>query len=111
MVASGVGVGGAAAAPLAVTDCDDSGAPTRLRALIATAAPEDTIGVPACTITPSQGSPLVIGQDLTIRGAGAARTILDGAHITPVSNVTAGTVAIADLRCGTAPAASATAAR
>src|SRR5262245_37164550 len=77
------------AATLTVTDCGDTvpgGAPGQLRRLITEAAPGDVIVIPACTIQvtgfsgddANASGDLDITKGLTIRGAGAGRTILVG---------------------------------
>jgi hypothetical protein len=82
----------AEAAVLTVTDCGDTapgGAPGQLRRLINDAAPGDVIDVPACLIVATgalgedanAGGDFDIAKDLTIRGAGARRTIIQGASV------------------------------
>jgi hypothetical protein len=77
-----------------VTDCGDTGGPGQLRASVAAAAPGELVTVPPCTITLSlaAGGELVVDRDLTIQGAGASRTILDGGGVTRVLRVPAGNV-------------------
>src|SRR5262249_41195827 len=88
----------ASAATLAVTDCGDSNAPGQLRTLIAAAAAADTITIPAiCTVTLTQGIPLTIDQSLTITGAGASQTIIDGGSITQILEIGTGAVTISDV--------------
>jgi hypothetical protein len=82
--------GSAMAAVLTVTDCGDTvpgGAPGQLRRLINDAASGDTILIPGCLIT-LNGAPnedvnasgdLDITKSLTIQGAGAHSTVIDGA--------------------------------
>jgi uncharacterized repeat protein (TIGR01451 family) len=85
----------ASAATINVTSTNDSGAGS-LRQAIAEAAPGDTISLPASTghyaITSAS---LTIDKSLTITGAGARGTVIDGMHEAGrVLEVTAGTVAI-----------------
>ena len=76
----------ASAATLAVTDPGDTGAPGQLRSLINAAAPGDTIVIPPGIITlitfanedANVTGDLDIHKDLTIQGAGAGSTVLDG---------------------------------
>ena len=76
----------ASAATLAVTDLGDTGAPGQLRPLINAAAPGDTIVIPPGIITlitfanedANVTGDLDIHKDLTIQGAGAGSTVLDG---------------------------------
>ncbi len=91
----------ATAATVTVTDCGDTGGPGQLRTLINNnnaGAGGDTINVPACTITlTTPASPLTITKNLTITGAGASQTIIDGGGITGIIHISAGTVAISDV--------------
>ena len=87
----------ASAATVTVTNCGDSGAPGQLRTLINNnnaRAGGDVIEVPACTITLTMASPLIVTKDVTVAGAGAQETIVDGGGITKVWVVSAGTVAL-----------------
>ncbi len=88
----------ASAATLTVTDCGDTtpgGGPGQLRTLITAAASGDTIVVPACTITLTGAAgddanltgDLDINQSLTIQGAGAGQTILDGGGLDRVFEI------------------------
>jgi hypothetical protein len=92
--------GSATGAVLTVTDCGDTtpgGAPGQLRRLIADATAGDTIVVPACLITLT-GAPLDIGKDLTLQGAGARRTIVDGGGLSRAFTIfLPATVRLADL--------------
>jgi len=87
----------ARAAILAVTDCGDSGGPNQLRQVIAAASSGDTINIGACTITLTVASPMIINKSLTINGAGAQQTIIDGGGITQIFNISTGAVAISDV--------------
>lgn len=83
------------AATLFVTDFGDNGSPGQLRTLINVAAPGDTILIPAGTITltgPSGedanlGGDLDILKNLTIQGAGAGATIIDGGALDGVFDI------------------------
>ncbi len=87
----------ASAATLTVTDLGDTGAPGQLRTLIKTAAPGDTTIIPAGTINLLAGV-LAISKSLTIQGAGAGVTIIDGGGIDGVFNISCGSaVAISGL--------------
>jgi hypothetical protein len=94
-----VDAGSAPAAVLTVTDCGDTtpgGAPGQLRRLITNAAPGDTILVPACIIRLTgaanedfnAGGDLDISKTITIQGAGARRTVIDGGGVDRVFDVT-----------------------
>src|SRR5262249_3497437 len=85
------GPGPAAAAFRTVTSCGDSG-PGTLRARVAAAGADDTILLPACTIT--LASQVTIATSLTLSGEGATRTILSGGGVTGVLNISGGTVTI-----------------
>jgi hypothetical protein len=96
-----VGPRSATAAVLTVTDCGDTtpgGAPGQLRRLITDAVPGDTIVIPGCLITltgaanedDNAGGDLDITKALTIRGAGARATIIDGGLIDRVFDVNPG---------------------
>src|SRR5437773_10376789 len=67
-----------------VTDCGDTGLPAQLRQAVSSASAGDTILVPACTIVLSAGA-LVVGQSVTVSGAGASGTLLSAAHQPGVS--------------------------
>jgi hypothetical protein len=83
------------AATLTVTDLGDSGAPGQLRALIDAAASGDTIVIPAGTITltgaagenVNASGDLDIRKNLTIQGAGAEATIIDGGGIDRIFDI------------------------
>jgi hypothetical protein len=89
----------AAAATLSVTDLGDNGAPGQLRTLINAAAPGDTVVIPAGTITltgvanedANASGDLDITKDLTIQGAGAVATVIDGGGIDRVLHILVGT--------------------
>jgi hypothetical protein len=66
----------AVAAILTVTDLGDSGAPGQLRTLINAAAPGDTIVIPSGTIRLI--GQVGIGRDMSLQGAGAGITVIDG---------------------------------
>jgi hypothetical protein len=68
----------ASAATIAVTSNADSGAGT-LRAALASAAPGDTVTVPAMTITLTSGA-LRVSNSVTIQGAGARATTISGGN-------------------------------
>jgi predicted outer membrane repeat protein len=86
---------GVRAATLTVTDLGDSGAPGQLRTLMNAAAFGDTMIIPAGTITltgpagenANVGGDLDINIDLTIQGAGAGVTIIDGGGIDRVFEI------------------------
>jgi hypothetical protein len=81
-----------------VSDCGDSGGAAQLRNTVAIAGAGDTINIVACTITlTTAATPLTINQDLTISGAGAQKTIIDGGGITGLFHISAGTVSISNL--------------
>ncbi len=85
------------AATMTVTDLGDTGAPGQLRTLINAAAPGDTTIIPAGTINLLAGV-LAISKSLTIQGAGAGVTIIDGGRIDGVFNISSGSaVAISGL--------------
>jgi uncharacterized repeat protein (TIGR01451 family) len=90
-----LGAAPASATTITVTSTNDSGAGS-LRQAIAEAAPGDTISLPASTTHYAVTSaPLTIDKSLTIAGAGARGTVIDGMHEAPrVLEVTGGTVAI-----------------
>ena len=102
-------LGSARAADLFVTDCGDTtpgGAPGQLRRLIADAAPNDTIHIPACLITLTGASgedanasgDLDIGKNLSIEGAGLHQTVIDGGSLDRVFDIFApATVTLSDL--------------
>jgi hypothetical protein len=83
------------AATLTVGDCGDTGSPGQLRTLVTAATPGDTIVIPACVITlagpanedANAGGDLDIAKDLTLRGAGAGRTVIDGGGLDRVLHV------------------------
>src|SRR5216117_1439627 len=75
---------GLEAAIRSVTDCGDTGLPAQLRQVVNTASAGDTILVPACTIVLNAGA-LVVGQSVTVSGAGASGTLLSAAHQPGVS--------------------------
>ncbi len=85
----------ASAVTLTVTDLGDSHSTGQLRALINAAAPGDTIVIPAGTITltgpagedANAGGDLDISKNLTIQGAGAGVTIIDGGGIDRVFDI------------------------
>jgi hypothetical protein len=88
----------AEAATLTVTDCGDTtpgGSSGQLRKLINDAASGDTIVVPACTITltgaavdnANQTGDLDVNKSLTIQGAGASSTIIDGSALDRVFDI------------------------
>ncbi len=89
--------GSAGAATLTVTDFGDNGSPGQLRALINAAAAGDTIVIPAGTITLAgpagedlnAGGDLDILKNLTIQGAGAGVTIIDGGAVDGVFDIPA----------------------
>jgi hypothetical protein len=88
---------GAALPSLAATDTvtslADDGSPGTLRAVMAVAAPGDTIVFSVTgTITLTQGY-LEIGQNLTIRGPGAASLFISGANTFTVFQVDSGVTA------------------
>ena len=83
----------AIAATLTVTDLGDSGAPGQLRTLINAAAPGDTTIMPAGTINLLAGV-LAIGKSLTIQGAGAGVTIINGGGIDGVFNISCGSTVV-----------------
>jgi hypothetical protein len=91
----------AAAATVTVTDCGDTGGPGQLRTLINNnnaGAGGDVINVPACMITlttPPSPNPLTINKSVTINGAGAQNTIIDGGNITQIVRVVSGTPGVA----------------
>src|SRR5262249_50026630 len=70
-----------------------------LRGLILNASAGDTITLPAgCTITlTAAGGPIVLSKTVTLVGAGASRTVLDGGGVTGVVAVNAPGVSISDL--------------
>jgi len=82
-------------AVLTVSDFGDSGAPGQLRTLINTAAPGDTVMIPAGTITltgvagedANAGGDLDVLKGLTIQGAGPSVTIIDGGGIDRVFHI------------------------
>ncbi len=88
--------GTAHAATVTVTDCGDSGAAGQLRTLMNAATSGDTINIPACTITITGASgddlnasgDLDFTKNLTLAGAGASSTIIDGGGIDRVFHVT-----------------------
>ncbi len=86
---------GAAASPasantIAVTNLNDAGAGS-LRQAIETAAPNDTITVPAGQITLTTG-PLAVAKNLTISGAGSGATTISGNDASRVFTITASPV-------------------
>jgi hypothetical protein len=83
----------AGAATRTVTDCGDTGSPGQLRFVIGSAAPGDTIVIPACTIDISGVGLLDITKNLTIQGQGANATFIDGGHFTQVFDVENGVTA------------------
>jgi hypothetical protein len=91
-----------------VTECADGVGATSLRATIAVANPGDTVVLPPCAIllNPVSGA-LAITKNLTIAGAGADLTVVDGARATRAFDVSAGvTATIADMtiqNAGTSP--------
>jgi hypothetical protein len=104
LVAALAGVPPAAAAVHTVT-CGP-GAATQLTNFVNTAAPGDSILIPACTIP--LAAPLVVTgahSPLAIAGAGAARTALDGGGVTRVVLVQGGALTLSGLtiRNGSAP--------
>ena len=90
------------AAILTVTDLGDTGAPGQLRTFINLASSGDTIVIPPGTITltgvpeeDANGSgDLDIHKDLTIQGAGAGVTIIDGGRIDRVLDISCGCTVI-----------------
>jgi hypothetical protein len=75
-----------AAATWTVTDFGDTGAPGQLRTLLDAAASGDTIVIPAGTITltgpaDDSGGGLAITKSVTIQGAGAGLTVIDGGGV------------------------------
>jgi len=93
-----VAPGFATAAVRTVTDCGDTtpgGAPGQLRRLITDADPGDTIEVPDCVIAlggasgedANAGGDLDVDKDLTIRGVGGRRTVIDGGAVDRVFDV------------------------
>src|SRR5262249_55196902 len=89
----------ASAAIVTVTDCGDTGAPGQLRTLINNnnaGAGGDVINVPTCMITlTTPASPLTISKSVTINGAGAQRSVIDGGNITQIFKITSGTPGVA----------------
>jgi hypothetical protein len=85
----------AGAATFTVTDLGDDGSPGQLRVLMNAAAPGDAIVIPAGTITLTgaagedlnQGGDLDVAKSLTIQGAGAGATTIDGGAIDGVFDV------------------------
>ena len=71
----------AGAATVTVTSTADSG-PGSLRATVAAATASDTVTIPAGTYV--LASPVVVDKTLTLQGAGARSTILDGGFTTRV---------------------------
>ena len=88
-----------------VTDFGDNGAPGQLRTLISSAAFGDTIVIPAGTITLTgadreelnASGDLDIINDLTIRGASATTTIIDGGGVDRVFDIHLNNIHISDL--------------
>src|SRR5262245_66342693 len=91
-----IGIASAEGDILPVTVCTDNGA--QLRGLILNATAGDTITLPpGCTITlTAAGGPIVLDNKLTLVGAGAGMTVLDGGYETGVSLVTPATTAVTD---------------
>src|SRR5262245_22330821 len=87
------------AATVTVTNCGDTGAPSQLRTLINAnnaGAGGDVINVPACQINlTTPVNPLTISKSVTIRGAGAQKTIIDGGNVTQIFRVLSGTPGVA----------------
>jgi hypothetical protein len=75
-----------AASAATVTNTNDSG-PGSLRQAIADAAGGETISIPAGAY--ELASVLVVNKSLTLTGAGARATILDGGHTTQIFSITA----------------------
>jgi CSLREA domain-containing protein len=78
---------------------EDAAGNTTLRAAIEEAnalAGADSISLAAGTFTLGLGE-ITISSDLTITGAGAGATIIDGASLSRIFNITSGTVTISDL--------------
>ena len=89
------GAGPVAATTRTVTDCGDNSAPGQLRTLIGLSGSGDTITIGVCPIT--LASQLTIGVNLTISGAGASQTVIDGGNNGRVFLITGGAVAISDV--------------
>jgi hypothetical protein len=94
LVAAWPGPGGAAT--LTVTECADGIASGTLRSLVIAANPGDTVALPACAIALTAVIPIT--KDLTIAGAGADRSFLDGGLRARIFDVAGGvTATISDL--------------
>ncbi len=92
-VAIALGAGASArAATIAVTNGNDSGSGS-LRAAVAAASPGEMITVPALTVFLTSGQ-IVVGQSVTIIGAGARETTISGTDQSRVFDVSGGTVSI-----------------
>ena len=68
-----------------------------IQAAINAAAPNDTIVIAAGTYTGAGNIGVTVNKAVTIQGAGAGQTIIDGQHSSQVFNVTATGVAFSDL--------------
>lgn len=87
LAAWGIAAASASAATIVVSSLADSGTGT-LRAAVAAAGEGDTIVLPAGTITLTSGRIETGGKALTIVGAGARQTTLDGNHSSEILNTT-----------------------
>lgn len=84
-VLCGILAQGANAATIAVTSAANSG-PGSLRAAITAANPNDTITIPAIMISLTTGE-LAVSKSLTISGAGARATTIDGGGVARIFDV------------------------